>query len=104
MVIFSLALTRVWGYCVKWTSTWTIEGKVALVVVCLAPLGFICGFPFVIGMRKFAREKAVAWMWAINAATATMGSVLVMLIWMEWGFLKTLLMGLGCYVVAFLLL
>jgi spermidine synthase len=104
LTFFSIGLVSIWEFMVQAASTWTTGSKVALVVVSLAPLGFVCGFPFVLGIRKHARERTVAWMWAINAATATMGSVVVTLLWMEWGFLKTLLLGLGCYAMAVLLL
>jgi hypothetical protein len=104
MLLFSLGLFSIWESLVNWACTWTIGGKVALVTASFAPVGFVCGFPFVLGVRKYAREKAVAWMWAVNAATATMGSVAITLIWMEWGFFKTLLIGLGCYALTVLLL
>jgi len=104
MVLYSLTLFMSWDFLVQSTSPWPTISKLALLVVLFAPVAFVCGFPFVLGIRKHARDKATAWMWAINAATATMGSVGVTLIWMEWGFLKTLLAGLGCYVMAFLLL
>jgi hypothetical protein len=104
MALYSLALFFSWDFLLNSTSSWATISKVALLVFLFAPVAFVCGFPFVLGIRKYAQEKAVAWMWAINAATATMGSVAVTLIWMEWGFFKTLLAGLGCYVMAFLLL
>jgi hypothetical protein len=104
MSLYSLTLFLTWDFLVQSTSPWPTISKLALLVVLFAPVSFVCGFPFVLGIRKHARDKATAWMWAINAATATMGSVVVTLIWMEWGFFKTLLAGLGCYVMAFLLL
>jgi spermidine synthase len=83
----------------------------------LAPLGFVMGMPFPTGLRalgsrprlnvpkgKDDEDNAVEWAWAMNAAASVLGSVLAMLIAIEFGLTATLACGTAAYVLALLLL
>jgi hypothetical protein len=83
----------------------------------LAPLGFLMGMPFPTGLRalgsrprlnvpkgKDDEDNAVEWAWAMNAAASVLGSVLAMLIAIEFGLTATLACGTAAYVLALLLL
>jgi hypothetical protein len=89
----------------------------------LAPLGFVMGMPFPTGLRALAlgpgpdvttratgadndkdKDNAVEWAWAMNAAASVLGSVLAMVIAIQFGLTVTLACGVAAYLVALLLL
>jgi spermidine synthase len=79
----------------------------------LIPLGFVMGMPFPTGLRILASSPApqffgedadhrVEWAWAMNAAASVLGSVLAMVIAMQFGLTVTLVCGAGAYLLALL--
>jgi len=80
----------------------------------LVPMGFVMGMPFPTGLRALAKlgslsrssvrshtaEAAVEWAWAMNAASSVLGSVLAMVIAIEFGLNITLACGALAYAVA----
>jgi hypothetical protein len=84
----------------------------------LVPLGFLMGMPFPTGMRALAsipvpefpashggraNQNAVEWAWAMNAASSVLGSVLAMVIAIQFGLSMTLACGALAYLLALLL-
>jgi len=84
--------------------------KVIVSGVLLVPLGFAMGMPFPTGLRAFsskpslpgqaADENAVEWAWAMNAASSVLGSVLAMVIAIQFGLNATLACGATAYLTA----
>jgi hypothetical protein len=89
-----------------------------IVAVLLAPLGFAMGMPFPTGLKALASfpapefppaennqpaDNAVEWAWAMNAASSVLGSVLAMVIAIQYGLSVTLACGAAAYFVALLL-
>jgi hypothetical protein len=84
--------------------------------ILLAPLGFVMGMPFPTGLRawsaygsaKFgernASENSVEWAWAMNAAASVLGSVLAMVIAIQFGLTSTLACGAAAYLLALALM
>ncbi|HUO13619.1 MAG TPA: hypothetical protein VMX38_01435 [Verrucomicrobiae bacterium] len=76
----------------------------------LIPLGFLMGMPFPTGLRALSAgrltgsDSAVEWAWAMNAAASVLGSVLAMVIAIQFGLTITLACGAGAYLLALLLL
>jgi hypothetical protein len=78
--------------------------------VLLIPLGFVMGMPFPTGLRALAAapapdfpasaDNAVEWAWAMNAAASVLGSVLAMLIAIQFGLNMTLACGAAAYLLA----
>ena len=81
--------------------------------VLLVPLGFVMGMPFPTGLRALAAapapefpagpdasDNAVEWAWAMNAAASVLGSVLAMVIAIQFGLTVTLACGAAAYVIA----
>ena len=79
----------------------------------LIPLGFIMGMPFPTGLRALADLPApefptandasgnsVEWAWAMNAAASVLGSVLAMVIAIQFGLTATLACGAVAYLLA----
>jgi len=94
------------------------EAKLLVSAVLLAPLGFAMGMPFPSGLQALAsipvpefpaagetefRENAVEWAWAMNAGSSVLGSVLAMVIAIQFGLNVTLACGAVAYLIAILL-
>jgi spermidine synthase len=93
--------------------------RLAISAMLLAPLGFAMGMPFPTGLRALAGrctldgirqggppagDNAVEWAWAMNAAASVLGSVLAMVIAIEFGLTTTLACGAAAYLLALLFL
>ena len=84
--------------------------KLAVSCLLLAPLGFAMGMPFPSGLRALssgvsdAKHGAVEWAWAMNAASSVLGSVLAIVIAIQFGLNVTLACGAAAYMVAMALL
>ncbi len=83
----------------------------------LIPLGFVMGMPFPTGLRALAairsaefaeepgdRESVIEWAWAMNAAASVLGSVLAMVLAIQFGLTVTLAGGAMAYLLALLLM
>ena len=88
--------------------------KLLVSAALLVPLGFFMGMPFPTGLRALAnkslqksaaadKSNAVEWAWAMNAASSVMGSVLAIVIAIQFGLNVTLACGAGAYLLALLL-
>src|ERR1700685_3523035 len=88
--------------------------RLAVSAVIVIPLGFVMGMPFPTGLRALATgfdhggasrsaENLVEWAWAMNAAASVMGSVLAMVIAIQFGLTITLACGAAAYLCALLL-
>lgn len=87
--------------------------KLMVSALLLLPLGFTMGMPFPSGLRALASGNggemhtghgAVEWAWAMNAASSVLGSVLAIVIAIQFGLTATLACGAAAYVLAMLLL
>lgn len=91
------------------------EYRLFISAVLLAPLGFVMGMPFPTGLRALAglrdpevpgrqqsSDNAVEWAWAMNAAASVLGSVLAMVIAIQFGLTITLACGTAAYLLALL--
>ena len=81
----------------------------------LIPLGFVMGMPFPTGLRILAlspaaefpgpgADNAVEWAWAMNAGASVLGSVLAMVIAIQFGLTVTLAGGAGAYLLGLLVM
>src|SRR5438270_1121426 len=91
--------------------------KLVISAALLVPLGFAMGMPFPTGLRALASisadsrevqtnhggENTVEWAWAMNAASSVLGSVLAIVIAIEFGLNVTLSCGAAAYSLALLL-
>jgi hypothetical protein len=63
------------------TVGWPFAARVTVVAVFIAPLAFLMGMCFPIGMRLLGRhsDRVTAWMWGVNGACGVMGSILAVM-------------------------
>src|SRR6185437_4361110 len=83
--------------------------KLLVSAALLVPLGFAMGMPFPTGLRALcgpdssaAESNTVEWAWAMNAGASVLGSVLAIVIAMEFGLTLTLVCGAAAYAFAIL--
>lgn len=87
------------------------EYRLLVSAILLIPLGFLMGMPFPSGLRALAStpapefgadvaDNAVEWAWAMNAAASVLGSVLAMVIAIQFGLTVTLACGAVAYLLA----
>jgi len=101
----------------RWLAAWVgLEFSFRLLVsgILLIPLGFLMGMPFPTGLRAMAAipvqdyssqemshrigdDNAVEWAWAMNAAASVLGSVLAMVVAIQFGLNVTLACGIAAY-------
>ncbi len=91
-----------------------LTSKLLISALVLVPLGIAMGMPFPSGLRALshsaglgnseAKHGAVEWAWAMNAASSVLGSVLAMVIAIQFGLNATLACGAAAYCVAILVL
>jgi spermidine synthase len=63
------------------TVGWPMAGRTAIVAAFIAPLAFMMGMCFPIGMRLTGRhsDRVTAWMWGVNGAFGVIGSILAVM-------------------------
>ncbi len=80
--------------------------RIALSIALIAPLAFFMGMPFPLGLARVA-EKAPAflpWAWGINGFASVVAAVLATLLAIELGFSVVIVIALGLYALAALLM
>jgi spermidine synthase len=81
--------------------------KILISGILLVPLGFTMGMPFPTGLRALGSggdtcNNSIEWAWAMNAASSVLGSVLAIMIAIEFGLNITLACGAAAYAFALL--
>ena len=79
--------------------------KIAVAVGLLAPLGFVMGLPFPLGLGRVSEcaSDLVPWAWGINGCASVVAAVMASLLAMHVGFTAVLVLALGLYAAAALL-
>jgi spermidine synthase len=81
--------------------------KLVISGIVLVPLGFAMGMPFPTGLRALASrpsgENSIEWAWAMNAASSVLGSVLAIVVAIQFGLNVTLACGAAAYFMALVL-
>jgi predicted membrane-bound spermidine synthase len=81
---------------------WPLWARLAAAAVVIAPLGFIMGMPFPIGLRRTGQgpRPAPPFYWGLNGVMSVMGSVTTVFVAMSAGFQAAMLVGCGAYLIA----
>jgi len=88
------------------TIGWPLPARLAVTVALLAPLSFLMGMPFPLGMRWAGvhRPGVVPWLWGINGVMSVLGSALSVALAIHVGLRITLMAAAGLYGLAGVLL
>lgn len=81
------------------TQAWTLLPRILLSTALLAPLGFVMGQAYPLGLKWVNAQspEVIPWMWAVNGSTSVVGSVLAVIVAIHAGFRVALLAGLLAY-------
>jgi Spermine/spermidine synthase domain len=73
--------------------------RVTIALLLVAPLGFVLGMPFPLGLRlAMQRSSALgSWAWGVNGFFTVIGTVLALMLGMMIGFRLVLLLACACY-------
>ncbi|HEX4341549.1 MAG TPA: hypothetical protein VH062_36820 [Polyangiaceae bacterium] len=77
--------------------------RIALAVLLLCPIGLLLGVPFAYGLRVVAdyHPSLTSWAWAINGSVSVVGSILTVIVSMNFGFTAVMCAAVLVYLVAF---
>jgi len=77
----------------------SLPAKIAVAVGLLAPLGFVMGLPFPLGLARVSDSTPalVPWAWGINGCASVVAAVMASLLAMHIGFTAVLILALGLY-------
>ena len=110
LIVMALLLAYVWALPPLLRSLVGLPFVIKLIIsaAALAPLGLAMGMPFPSGLRALAAATAadgntIEWAWALNAASSVLGSVLAMVIAIQFGLNLTLACGAVAYLLALVL-
>jgi len=88
-----------------WALPLNLPARISLAVLVLLPVGLLLGIPFPLGIKQLGQGQGglIPWAWASNGGASVLASSLAMLIALHLGFTAVLLVGTGCYLLAWLL-
>ena len=76
-----------------------IYWRITIALLLVAPLGFVLGMPFPLGLRLAMRRSSAlgSWAWGVNGFFTVIGTVLALMLGMMIGFRMVLLLASACY-------
>jgi hypothetical protein len=80
----------------------SMSGRIVLSALLIAPLGFLMGIPFPKGSLRV--KELVDWGFAVNGAASVLGSTVIILVAISYGFTVSLLIAGALYLGAYLLI
>jgi hypothetical protein len=88
-------------------ASWIVWPKYVRMLVCiiiLAPVSFLLGIPFSYGIQLLNKvnPSIIPWAWAVNGCMTVVGSILAVILSMNFGFNAVLLLSLLVYFISFL--
>lgn len=80
-----------------------IGARIALAAAALAPLGLVLGVPFAFGVRHLnaTNPRLVPWAWAVNGCCTVMGSIITVIVSMNFGFCAVMALSGVIYLAGF---
>ena len=82
----------------------SLFSRIAVALLLVAPLGFVLGMPFPLGLKVATQRSSAlgAWAWGVNGFFTVIGTVLALMLGMIVGFRTVLLLACGCYLLGLL--
>jgi hypothetical protein len=87
----------------SWFIALPIGARIVIASALLAPLGLVLGVPFAYGIRILNRlnPTLIPWAWAVNACLTVVGSILTVVLSMNFGFRSVCVFAVLVYWIAF---
>ncbi|MBF0531168.1 MAG: hypothetical protein HQK55_18255, partial [Deltaproteobacteria bacterium] len=82
--------------------SWPILAKAGLIIVILAPLSFVLGMMFPLGLSTFSAERSgfLPWAWSINGAFSVIATPLANILAVTYGYSVVFIAAAGLYLLA----
>ncbi len=83
-------------------SAWPLAARLPVALLAIAPLAFLLGMPFPLGLRRVAANRAdlVPWAWGVNGWASVLAAVVATLLALHFGFTVVVLIAGLLYLVA----
>jgi hypothetical protein len=83
--------------------SWPKVARILLTVLIMAPIGLLLGVPFAYGIQLLNRfnPSIIPWAWAVNGCLTVIGSILTVILSMNFGFNAVLVIAVLIYWVSF---
>jgi hypothetical protein len=83
-------------------AAWPLSVRLGAVILMLAPVAYLMGMPFPYALERLAGvdRNWLPWAWGINGFASVVASPLALIVAMDFGFNRVMLIALGCYVLA----
>jgi hypothetical protein len=97
VLIMTVITPWVFRTCLGFSVFW----RITIAMLLVAPLGFVLGMPFPLGLRLAIRRSSAlgSWAWGVNGFFTVIGTILALILGMMIGFQLVLLLASTCYVV-----
>lgn len=98
LILYALFLPSVLSVLLHLSFAW----RVIVCILSLAPLAFLMGLPFPLGLRRIvtANESLISWAWGVNGYFSVIAASVATLVAIEFGFLFLSFLAIGVYVLA----
>jgi len=95
-ILFSPEMVQAW-------IVWPRAARIMVTIAILAPISLLLGIPFAYGIRLLNQfnPTLIPWAWAINGCLSVIGSVLTVVISMNFGFNMVLILSILIYFAGF---
>ncbi len=102
VAVLSLITALAGGPLIDAALGWPALLRVTALVLSLAPLAFMMGIPFPLGLAWIERAAPAAtpWAWAVNGCASVIASVAAAILALSYGFTAVLLIGTLAYALA----
>jgi spermidine synthase len=103
LVVYLISFRFVATFLVAHFIVYPLTARIVIAALVLSPLGILLGFPFAFGLRVLAEKnpRLLPWAWAINGCLSVVGSILTVIVSMNFGFSAVLAVAAVVYVAAF---
>lgn len=99
LVSLAVATPFVLAWLTRHTLGWPLLLRAGVAGLSLAPLAFLMGLPFPLGLAWLERRgpRLIPWAWAVNGCASVVSGVLAAMAALSYGFSAVLLAGAACY-------
>ena len=101
LVLVALGYTLAMPYLMSRLLSWPLWARVVGALFGLAPLGFLMGLPFPMGLAwlKTRAPRLIPWVWAINGCASVVASVLAAILALSYGYTFVMFVGTVAYAI-----
>jgi len=102
LVGFLLIMTLLLPAIIEVSLPMSLAGRLMVTVLVVAPMGYLMGQPFPLGVALLRErsERLVPWVWSLNGALSVLGSILTLVLAINFGYTTTMLIGPAAYLAA----